>query len=791
MASLLFLVASLAVVGLAFTMRWRLLPILALPVLVLGVWRASMADFDAGSELIRFHGPPGVQVEGVILDDPVSAGQAARVRISMDRVRWDQEDAAWVSIDAPVLVTLLQTVEMVEARERPFFRYGDRLMLTGELEPPPEIEDFDYAAFLARQGIDTVMLFPRAVLVGEGEGMAFYRWLYDIRTRLADSLAVTVPEPQASFGQAVLLGIRDNLPDDLTESFRDSGTSHILAISGLHVGVLLGIGLALSAVVFGRRHQVYLIAPLLLVWGYTLVAGASPSAVRAAIMGTAYLGALAVGRPRSTLPALALAASVMVAVEPQVLLSVSFQLSFAAMTGIALFYQQTSDKIQAGLGVSQERDSFFPVLSRLIVDAASVTIVATLATMPLVGYYFEQVSLVGIPATMLAMLALPVALVSDALTAVVGLGSYTAAQPFGWVAWASSGYIVNVAAAASRFPWAVWETGGVTYYWVLAYYGVVAAWVLIRSQRRLMPSSAGVLRAVDVSGWLASGRIPWQFVVAALALAGVAWTAALTQPDGRLRVVFADVGQGDMTVITTPGGHRIVVDGGPDRIQAAGVLGAEFRFWERSVDLVVLTHPHSDHVTGLTEVLRRYDVRRILQREVEFDSPQYTEWRQAVSHEGAEVLSALPGQVIAFDDGVFIEVVGPPEVLLRNTTSDIDNASVAIRVVYGAVSFMLTGDTFMEGERLMVRDGPPIDSDVLKVGHHGSRSSSVDNFLSAVSPDVAVISAGLDNRFGHPHQETLDTLARHVPESRIYITRDHGSVTVVTDGKTLSVDSQR
>ena len=135
--------------------------------------------------------------------------------------------------------------------------------------------------------------------------------------------------------------------------------------------------------------------------------------------------------------------------------------------------------------------------------------------------------------------------------------------------------------------------------------------------------------------------------------------------------------------------------------------------------------------------------------------------------------------------------MGPPEVLLRNTTSDIDNASVAIRVVYGAVSFMLTGDTFMEGERLMVRDGPPIDSDVLKVGHHGSRSSSVDNFLSAVSPDVAVISAGLDNRFGHPHQETLDTLARHVPESRIYITRDHGSVTVVTDGKTLSVDSQR
>ncbi|MCH7801627.1 MAG: MBL fold metallo-hydrolase, partial [Chloroflexi bacterium] len=240
-----------------------------------------------------------------------------------------------------------------------------------------------------------------------------------------------------------------------------------------------------------------------------------------------------------------------------------------------------------------------------------------------------------------------------------------------------------------------------------------------------------------------------------------------------------------------PGGHRIVIDGGPDRVAAAGVLGEELRFWERDIDLVVLTHPHSDHVTGLTEALRRYDVKRILQREIEYDSPQYVEWQQAVSHEGAAVMSALPGLVITFDDGVFIEVVGPPKVLLRNTSSDIDNASVAIRVVYGAVSFMLTGDTFVEGEVLIARDGTPIDSDVLKVGHHGSRNSSADDFLSAVSPDVAVISAGLDNRFDHPHQETLDTLTQQVPESRIYITRDHGSVTVVTDGKTLFVNTQR
>jgi competence protein ComEC len=690
-----------------------------------------------------------------------------------------------------LLATVRQNIEMVETRQRPFFRYGDRLVLTGELEPPPEIEDFDYAAFLARQGIDTVMSFPDVRLVNDGEGFSFYRWLFDTRNRLADSLAVTVPEPQAALGQALLLGIRDNLPDDITDNFRDSGTSHILAISGLHVGVLLVILLTLSAVVFGRRYQLYLIAPLLLIWAYALIAGASPSVVRAGIMGTAYLGALVVGRPRSTLPALALAAALMVAVEPRVMFQVSFQLSFSAMGGIALFYEPLSDKIQAGLGISQERGSFFPVLARLVVDSASVTIVATLATLPLVGFYFEQVSLVGLPTTMLAMLALPLALVSNALAASIGLYSETFAQPFAWIAGASSAYIVKVASVASRYPWAVFETGGINHIWVAAYYGTIAALTLTQSRPRKIPTLKKALRSLNLSGWIRSIKIPWQAVVVALAVAGLAWTAALTLPDGKLRVVFADVGQGDMTVITTPGGHRIVIDGGPDRIKAAGVMSSVLQFWERSVDLVILTHPHSDHMIGLTEVLHRYDVKRVLQREIEHDSPEYAEWQRALAQEGAEVLSAVPGQVIAFNDGVFIEVVGPAIRLLRGTTSDIDNASVAVRLVYGSVSFMLTGDIFREGESLMVRGGTSLDSDVLKVAHHGSRSSSTDDFLSAVSPNLAIISAGEDNTFGHPHQETMDALARHVPESQIYVTSERGSVVVTSDGTTLSVEAER
>lgn len=790
-AAACLLMAAAAAVGSAATLRWRLLPILAVVVAVLGAWWGSAAEAGAHQDLTRYHGAPGVHLEGVILHDPEPAGEASQVRLSVDRVRWDREDSPWLRVDVLILVTARHNIDMVEVRDRPFFRYGDRLACSGELGPPADLAEFDYAAYLASQGIETVMAFPVVELVNDDEGAPFYHWLFRARSRMAQVLESSVHEPQAAFGQAVLLGIRDNLPESLTNSFQDSGTTHMLAISGLHVGVLLGISLAVSAAVFGRRYQAYLIVPMLTVWSYTLIAGASPSAVRAAIMGTAYLGALAMGRPRSTFPALALAAAVMVAAEPGILTSISFQLSFAAMTGISVFSEPASLMVQRGLGVTQEKDGFYATMCRLAADSVAVTCVATFATMPLIGHYFQQVSLVGLPSTTLAMLALPLALLSHAATALTGLVSESLAQPFGWMAWATSAYISNVASLASRFPWAVWDTGAVGYPWVAAFYGLMAALVLLRTPGRPVGSTISRFRGVDMVGSSLARGVPWQGVLAALAIAGLAWTAALSQPEGTLKVVFADVGQGDMAVITTPNGHRIVIDGGPDRVQAARVLGGELRFWERQIDLVVLTHPHSDHIAGLTEVLHRYDVQRVLHRPVDYESAQHTEYLEAVSDEDAEEHSAEPGLLVAFDDSVVIEVMGPPRTLLSNTMSDIDNASVALRVEYGSVSFMFSGDTFAEGEGLMARERSLLDSDVLKVSHHGSRSSSGDRFLSAVSPEVAVISAGLDNQFGHPHRETLDRLARHVPPSQVYVTKDHGNIEVVTDGRTIEVSSER
>ena len=238
----------------------------------------------------------------------------------------------------------------------------------------------------------------------------------------------------------------------------------------------------------------------------------------------------------------------------------------------------------------------------------------------------------------------------------------------------------------------------------------------------------------------------------------------------------------------------MVVDGGAGALALTRLLGERIRFYDRHIDIVAVTHPHDDHVGGLAQVLERYDVGAVLERRIEYESAAYEAWARAVDAEvanGARVIEARVGQVIALDDDVRIEVLGPPRELLRGTDSDVDNASLVLRLVYGDVSLLLTGDVFEAAERGMFESGAALDSDVLKVPHHGSDSSSTREFLRAVSPSAAVISVGADNRFGHPSADVVRRLREFVGEGGLYMTSERGTVEFVTDGEALWVRTER
>ena len=801
----LFLFALAALLGalLFASMRRSPWPALIALACILGVLRVAMIG-DAGMPM--YASPRSQQVDGVVLSDVEALGDFARFRLSVERIRADGGE--WMPADGVLLVSARATSEIAQHRQAPYFRYGDKLRVEGRISEPPELEGFDYAAYLARQGIVEVLDARRVTLIREGEGSVFYRTLYGMRRKLADSIATVVPEPQAALGQATLLGLRRNLPQDLNEAFRRTGTAHLLAISGLHVGVLLGISLAGSAALLGRKHHLHLIAPLLVIWLYGLLAGMSPSATRACIMGSVYLASLVFGRQRGSLAPIGVAAALMVAVSPSIVYSISFQLSFAAIAGIAAFSDVFGDRLRPPIERLIGRRSILRAPLVGITDMLGLSLAATITTVPLIAFHFERVSTLGIPVSVLTLPVLPFLIVGNAGAALVGLASTAFAMPFGWLAWGAGAYLSGVVMLLARLPGASIDIGSIAGAAVVGYYSVL---LLAYGVRVMFPGAGGVLlrriatmygskdsqkigrilpRTESVSR---SGRIAMWLLVPAAFVASLTWSQALTNDD-RLHVMFFDVGQGDAIFIETPGGRQVVVDGGSDPLLMTRLLGERMRFNDRHIDIVAATHPNSDHIGGLAQVLERYDVGAVLERRIEYESAAYQAWSRAVKAEmaqGAKVIDASAGQVIALDADVRIEVLGPPPILLGGTESDADNASLVLRLVYGEVSILLTGDIFSEAERALLASGTALDSDVLKVPHHGSDSSSTRDFLSAVSPATAVISVGEGNPYGHPHANVMKRLRERVADGMLFQTAERGTVEFISDGETLWVWTER
>ncbi len=253
--------------------------------------------------------------------------------------------------------------------------------------------------------------------------------------------------------------------------------------------------------------------------------------------------------------------------------------------------------------------------------------------------------------------------------------------------------------------------------------------------------------------WLA---IRWIVVAIILVLACLVWVTIFYQtPDGILKVYFLDVGQGDAIFIEAPNGNQVLVDSGSGRQVLRG-LGQVMPFFDRSIDLVIATHADADHIGGFGPIFQRFEVLGALDNGLSEEADDYRSYDQGAKKEQAERLVARSGQIIKLDDGITLEILWPEYDM---TGSESNDASIVARLVYGETEFLLTADAPISTEdHLVQKYGQDLQADVLKLGHHGSKTSSAAYFLAAVQPEYAVISAGKDNRYGHPHQEVLGRL---------------------------------
>ena len=558
---------------------------------------------------------------------------------------------------------------------------------------------------------------------------ASWAWATSWRERLAARLDVLYGS-RAALVAALALAQMDGMDRDLREDFARSGTTHLLSISGFHVGVVAGLMLALLRALRSTRRRAALGATLGS-WMYVAILGFPDAAARSALMLTAVAASHARGRPPARWGGLGTALLVLVALDPERLASPGFQLSFAGAAGLVGWGPPLRSELRRVLP-RWAPESF--------ASAVAAGVAATLATTPIVAWHFERVSLVGIPATLaaspLVAVALPGALLSLAADAVHPVAGRFLAGGVGRALVA----LAWVAHATAAPGWAsVWVPRG----WVT----VGLAGMMLGTG--LAGSATGKARRVALAGGAVAGLVAWPVLL-------------LLQARGTTEILAIDVGQGDAIAVRTPRDRWVLVDAGPawdGDPGAAPVVRALRRSGVRRIEALVLTHPDLDHVGGAGAVLTSFAVGEILDPADPTGKEAYVALLEEAERRRIPWRRAEAGDRRSWD-GVDVRVLHPSGHPLPEMPADMESndESVVLAVAFGNFDALLTGDAPTGVERAILPDVSR-SLEVLEVGHHGSLTSTDPALLAHAHPRVALVSVGRRNRYGHPAPAVIARLS--------------------------------
>jgi competence protein ComEC len=574
----------------------------------------------------------------------------------------------------------------------------------------------------------------------------------ELRASLGEPLRRLVPEPESGILLGVALGDRGSISADLAYAFSRSGTSHLLAISGFNMTLVASaVGALLRERCGPRARAIATVAAVVL---YSLLVGLGASVVRSAVMAAITSLGLALGRPAAAANGLCAAIAIMQVVDPATIGDASFLLSAGATAGLLAF--------QAPLA---KRLAWLPPLAG---DGLAATLAATLPTLPIVAGIFGRISLVSPVANLVAVPLFPALMATSVATIAAGTVSLDLARPFALAAYAVAFTLRAVVETASGLPLAAVDVppGPLTAALLLA--ASAAAVLAARRLRLPVPrfSPPALPRPSRRAIALALGPV----LLAAAIAAGLVATAA---PPFRIRAL--DIGQGDAYLVEV-GGKVALIDGGPDPARLLAELGASLPPWRRRIDLVALTHAHLDHGAGLVAVLDRYDVGLAVAPRGLNAGPLASAWNARIqSHHIARADVGI-GSVVT---------LGPARirVLAPNDDPLVDVPSLVLRLELGPVSVLFSGDATETAQADLLLAPGALRARVYVPPHHGAATPYASALVGAVHPEVALISAGLNNRYGHPTPDTLAALAGVAT----YRTDRDGTVELTMDGSRLVV----
>ena len=608
----------------------------------------------------------------------------------------------------------------------PIIDIGDWLEVKGKIDRPQgrrNPKGFDYRDYLGRRGIYYTIGVPNRSILSVKVGRFPWpkSWLKTAASYMAGVFDRYVGGRESGLVKAMLIGEKWALPSQITEEFRDTGIAHILAISGLHIGFIILLLTWLTNSLKLSPKTAFLVQGTVLGF-YCLLVGGSPSVIRASIMGIIILGGRVVGRKPEPINSLFLAAFIVLLINPLDLYEIGFQLSFCATAGIILYAKPISVKLQ--------------LVPRVIADSLAVMLSAQIGTWPLLAYHFNVFSPIGIVANLILVPIAGTIVTLGSILLVVAAILPILTRFLGWWLWIICHVLIDANSWLSSFSWSVLKVASPGLLFLLGYYAIF----FILSEER----PRWIKKPVVLSGTLAL----------------VVFILIIMRPifDNDLKIVFVDVGQGDCIYIRSPDGKHILVDGGgmPTEmtdydIGAQVVVPFLLKNGVKKLDAVVMSHAHDDHMGGLLSVIEDLEVGTFMEYPPREQSIQYQDLRNLVDNKGIERLVAENGQTYKIGKDMFLDILYPvtdTEILNRLYKQNENNLSLVIRVRCQDTSILLTGDIEGDVESYLTNVWKQNVS-LLKVAHHGSRTSSTEEWIDVLGPDIAVIQCGKNN-FGHP-----------------------------------------
>lgn len=742
--------------------RWRLVFVCA-ACFALGAARMTVAARPPGPDHVgHYVGSGAMSLIGTISRPPDPRDTTTNLRLDVERIE-DRQGAR------PVTGTIL-----VQAPRYGAYGYGDRITVRGLLLSPPEFDGFSYRDYLARQGVHGIVANADVEVLSTGGGLPWLRAIYAVREQARDVVNRLLPSPQAPLLNGILLGDESAISATVRDAFQRTGTSHVIAISGANIVVIIRVLMGLLQPGLGRRRAAWV--TLVAVAVYTVLVGATASVVRAALMGGLAIVAAQTGRRVHGLTTLAFAAWLMTLWNPFTAWDIGFQLSVAATAGLVLFSHDFEHGLEALLRRLLRAETARRV-TRWLSEPVAVSLAAQVATLPLTVLYFGQLSIASLLANALIVPLQPFVMIFGGLAAIAGLVVTPLGQLFAWVAWlpltgtlAVVRGLARLNAAAIPFqvaPGAAWTA-----------LAVISAVGLLRLQH---PDDRAVLlgrlrRHVSTAGLMGVGAV----------LTLLVWAVALTLPDGVLHVWFLDVGHGNAILIQTPKGAQILVDGGPNPKELRRAVGDALPFWDRTLDLLVVTQPAHSTVNALPALLDTYSVQAVLTNGHGSDDAAYRALVDRLAVQGAAVLPAWAGYRAEVGDGVMLEVLHP---FGPDQMGEGDAVALVLRLTYGEATFLLAPDLAASAQRALLTGSVDLNATVSTLIAHGDAALNGSTYLDRVRPQAAVVMVGA-GQHNLPARSALEA-AQIATGRAIYRTDQDGTVEFRTDGTLLEVVTER